>query len=343
MKTIPLLPKSSKLFAMVDDADYPLVCDPGFKWKAVKNGVFTYVKGVVVRRGVSERKPAYVFLHRYLARAPRGLRVYPADGNGLDCQRANIAFGTGNEEAEVRRLYAQGLRTPALTEENQLLRYATKLRLTQDQMEWLRFVSHDSEESQSSYIRDLIEKDRVRMGCEPDASLAKFKGRYFGTYVPEEILVVFRGLLADQGLNPSDWFSMVMMQYIENEGLQIPSGECFPEYEGLNYIEEPYFENAKPIVGESEATSKHWEAFELLQDFLLENDGALCRETILECCAEHSVSSATAIRALAAGVKDGTFDRYQKGKRVYYYIGPLKMNPDGSPPVGMRPPKPTGK
>ena len=183
----------------------------------------------------------------------------------------------------------------------------------------------------------------MRSGCSVDEDLAAFKSRYFGAYIDERLLSVFKGLLADCGMQASEWVASAMLRDVEAAGLSMPDGDVRDE-DGLNYVEEPYFENAKPIVGDAETVSnKHEEAYELLQDFLIDNDGALCRETILECCAEHSVASATALRALAAGVKNGVFDRYQKGRRVYYYIGPLEMNPDGSPPVGIRPPKPTRK
>lgn len=79
-------------FALVDDADYEEL--NRYKWY--------YNEGCAVRQGV--------LMHRHIMQAKPGQIVRHLDGNGLNCQRSNLAFGTRqtkrpNSTSQFRGVY----------------------------------------------------------------------------------------------------------------------------------------------------------------------------------------------------------------------------------------------
>lgn len=83
MQQIPL---SKGHFAVVDDADYPLVAQ--FKW--------SYDNGYAVRKvTISPGKYKKVLLHRFLTSAQPGQMVDHADGNRANNTRSNLRICNG--------------------------------------------------------------------------------------------------------------------------------------------------------------------------------------------------------------------------------------------------------
>lgn len=97
MQQIPL---SKGHFAVVDDADYPLVAQ--FKW--------CYDNGYAVRKvTISPGKYKKLLLHRFLLNAEHGQMVDHADGDGLNNQRCNLRLCNGSQNNANRRLLKPGV------------------------------------------------------------------------------------------------------------------------------------------------------------------------------------------------------------------------------------------
>lgn len=91
MQQIPL---SKGHFAVVDDADYPLVAQ--FKW--------SYDNGYAVRKvTISPGKYKKLLLHRFLLNAEHGRMVDHADGNRLNNTRSNLRICNGTQNNANRR------------------------------------------------------------------------------------------------------------------------------------------------------------------------------------------------------------------------------------------------
>lgn len=94
MKEIPL---TQGEFALVDDADYPLVSQ--YKWFANRTRRW-YVSAVVDGR--------QVYLHRFLMNPPVGMVIDHIDGDGLNNTRANIRICTDTQNKQNRIKTAKG-------------------------------------------------------------------------------------------------------------------------------------------------------------------------------------------------------------------------------------------
>lgn len=71
-------------------------------FNAVKQGGNTYCS-IWIWDHV-KKKQIKQMLHRYVMRAPKGMMVCHLNGNGLDCRRKNLAFGTHhNNGCSIRR------------------------------------------------------------------------------------------------------------------------------------------------------------------------------------------------------------------------------------------------
>lgn len=89
------------MFAIVDDADFELVC--GFTWLAVKSrGSHTFYAACWIYD--EEGKRHFQLMHRTIMSASATQQVDHADGNGLNNQRGNLRFCTNAENQYNRRL-----------------------------------------------------------------------------------------------------------------------------------------------------------------------------------------------------------------------------------------------
>jgi hypothetical protein len=97
MKEIPL---SQGQFALVDDADYPLLSD--FKWfyRAERNGK----QGYAVRHSKVYGRDRLVYLHRQIMQAPSGFEVVFANYDRLDCRRENLKVVSKEEARRHHRV-----------------------------------------------------------------------------------------------------------------------------------------------------------------------------------------------------------------------------------------------
>ena len=96
MKEIPL---TRGKVALVDDEDYVDVSR--FKWYAHTNyRVFYAIRNITI---AGKRKA--VKLHRYIMRAPDGVEVDHLNGDGLDCQRANMRLCSRSENQQNTPAY----------------------------------------------------------------------------------------------------------------------------------------------------------------------------------------------------------------------------------------------
>lgn len=89
------IPLSKGHFALVDEADYPLVSR--FKWSYDKNGY------VVRRMPVAPKRYKKISLHRWLLNAQPGQIVDHADGNPLNNTRTNLRLCNGSQNSVNRR------------------------------------------------------------------------------------------------------------------------------------------------------------------------------------------------------------------------------------------------
>lgn len=92
MKHIPL---TKGKIALVDDADFETLSQ--FRWCASqhkKTGQW-----YAVRRTQTNRKSTVIYMHRYLANAPRGIDVDHADRDGLNNQRGNLRHATRSQNS----------------------------------------------------------------------------------------------------------------------------------------------------------------------------------------------------------------------------------------------------
>jgi hypothetical protein len=78
-----LLPTGHRV--LVDDADYPTLA--ARKWHLNDHG---YVRGGATRAERAMGWPKRLLLHRLIATTPRGADVRHANGDRLDCRRANL-------------------------------------------------------------------------------------------------------------------------------------------------------------------------------------------------------------------------------------------------------------
>ena len=83
---------SGGLVALIDDKDFALV--QGYSWNACPGKNTTYAKAWV-RGTYSPQKNIY--LHRLILNAPKGIQVDHQNGDGLDCQRANIRLASNGQ------------------------------------------------------------------------------------------------------------------------------------------------------------------------------------------------------------------------------------------------------
>lgn len=95
VKQIPL---SQGKVALVDDEDFARV--NAFKWSAVRmqigNGkAHWYAKRCIRHDGTTFS----IFLHRFILGVPDGLHVDHEDGNGLNCQKANMRYASRVQNA----------------------------------------------------------------------------------------------------------------------------------------------------------------------------------------------------------------------------------------------------
>lgn len=91
MKEIPL---TRGMVALIDDEDFERVSP--LKWGAIETGKLTkkfYARHATNRGGVFTS----TLLHRFILDAPDDVDVDHADGNGLNCQRANIRVATAQQ------------------------------------------------------------------------------------------------------------------------------------------------------------------------------------------------------------------------------------------------------
>ncbi len=86
--------------AIVDDADYPLVAD--FKWcyRAERDGR----QGYAVRHKKIDGKPKMCYLHREIMPAPPGHEVIFLNHDRLDCRRENLKVMTKQEARQHHRV-----------------------------------------------------------------------------------------------------------------------------------------------------------------------------------------------------------------------------------------------
>lgn len=98
MKTIPV---GSKLFAIVDDDDFKLICN--YRWQFERG----YAKAqVYMGRGEKWQSEKYqykyqhVYMHRLISNAQRGQVVDHANGNRLDNRKCNLRLCSSSENAK---------------------------------------------------------------------------------------------------------------------------------------------------------------------------------------------------------------------------------------------------
>src|SRR5262249_39062683 len=106
MKRIPL-PQGK--FALVDDADYPLLRDFKWSYRPERGGK----DGYAVRHTKVNGKDRLLYLHRQIMQAPKGLTVVFLNHDRLDCRRQNLKAVTTKEARRhhrVRRDSASGLK-----------------------------------------------------------------------------------------------------------------------------------------------------------------------------------------------------------------------------------------
>lgn len=100
-----LLPLSQNKQAQVSDEDYERVSQ--FKWTATCNPNGRRKGGrekwYAVRTESRENRRVRVYLHRYLVDCPSGMVVDHIDGDGLNCQRENLAVVTQKENTQSHR------------------------------------------------------------------------------------------------------------------------------------------------------------------------------------------------------------------------------------------------
>ncbi len=98
MQQVPL---SQNKFALVDDADFPLLAD--FKWcYRGERGK----EGYAVRHAKVDGKDRLLYLHRHLMQPPEGTEVVFRNGDTLDCRRENLRVVT-KKEARQHHLRAR--------------------------------------------------------------------------------------------------------------------------------------------------------------------------------------------------------------------------------------------
>lgn len=91
------IPLTKGYEAVVDAADVPLVGQ--YNWHAHGNRHWVYAYRNV-KRG---NKVTKIMLHRIIMRAPDGMMVDHADGDGLNNRRSNLRLATNSENQRNRR------------------------------------------------------------------------------------------------------------------------------------------------------------------------------------------------------------------------------------------------
>lgn len=95
--TMQKIPLSRGYFALVDDEDYPLLC----QWK------WCYDKGYAARRVTTAgRRPYLLYMHRFLMNAQQGQFVDHIDGNRANNIRSNLRICTKAQNGQNRHVPA---------------------------------------------------------------------------------------------------------------------------------------------------------------------------------------------------------------------------------------------
>lgn len=97
-------PSGIGLFAIVDDCDAERVVT--LKWYASREDRKTRPDVIYAQNTRKSRRPATLYLHRFITSAPRGVQVDHINGNGLDCRRANLRFASPGQNR--RNAFARG-------------------------------------------------------------------------------------------------------------------------------------------------------------------------------------------------------------------------------------------
>src|SRR5262245_56759924 len=88
--------------ALVDDADFPLLSDCRWCYRAERGGR----QGYAVRHVKIEGKDRLCYLHRQIMQPPAGMEVIFRNGDRLDCRRDNLLVVT-TQEARQHHLRAR--------------------------------------------------------------------------------------------------------------------------------------------------------------------------------------------------------------------------------------------
>jgi hypothetical protein len=94
------IPLSQGQVAIVDDADYPLLADFRWSYRAERGGRLGYA----VRHTKVEGKDRLAYLHREIMQPPPGQEVIFLNHNRLDCRRGNLKVVSKEEARRHHRV-----------------------------------------------------------------------------------------------------------------------------------------------------------------------------------------------------------------------------------------------
>ena len=86
--------------ALVDDADYPLLSDFHWSYRAERDGK----QGYAIRHQRADGKYKTVYLHRQIMQPPPGMEVIFLNHDRLDCRRENLKVVTKEEARRHHRV-----------------------------------------------------------------------------------------------------------------------------------------------------------------------------------------------------------------------------------------------
>ena len=88
--------------AIIDDCDFDLVMNSGYKWCAVKGLTRSYTYYVVGNGGTNPRR---ILMHQLIMGKPQNGCLDHKDGNGLNNRRENLRVATLTQNCANRRVH----------------------------------------------------------------------------------------------------------------------------------------------------------------------------------------------------------------------------------------------